>query len=108
MKRLADQLERDRALRDDAWGVVREDVTLMRADLEQRSVGGRIKDRVSSTARDVASDALKAAGQHRALLGASVLGLALWLGRGPLLGALRGLLPGRDVSDAADDDLEQE
>jgi len=108
MKRLAEQLARDRALRDEAWGVVKDDVGLMRADLDQRSVGGRIRDRVSATAMGVAADALKAAGNHRALIGASALGLALWLGRAPLLGALRGLLPERDRPDDARDEVEQE
>ncbi len=108
MKRLADQLDRDRALRDDAWGVVMDDVTLMRADLDQRSLGRRIKDRVSTTSKGLAGDAVKAAGDHRALLGASALGLALWLGRRPLLKTLGGLLPTRDDPDVAIDESEQE
>ena len=103
MKRLTDQLERERALRDEAWGVVRDDVSLMRADLDQRSVGGRIADRASASAREMAGQTLKAAGEHRALLGAGAVALALWLARGPLIGKVRSLL----AKESTDDDRQE-
>lgn len=108
-RRAADQLASNRALRDNAWAVVKDDVALMRADLDDRSIGGRIADRLGASARTMGKQAMSAAGSHRGMLGASLVALALWLGRKPILAGIRGFLD-RDEgeSDLPDGDDNQE
>jgi hypothetical protein len=81
---LHQQLERDRALRDAAWGVVSDDVTWLQADLDHRSVSGRVMDRAGQTAKGFASQSLDAARRNKLAFGAAGAALVLWLARRPL------------------------
>ena len=99
MSRAQDDLLRDRALRDAAWEVVAQDVSWLQADLERRSVGGRVIDRLGEGAKTVAGKAGKAAGKNRGVIALVVGAVALWLARAPILRGLSRLL--RKSGDAA-------
>lgn len=88
---LDQQLERDRALRDAAWNVVSDDVTWLQADLDHRSVTGRVLDKAGDKAKDLADQSLEAARRNKLALGAVAAGLALWLARRPITDAAKSL-----------------
>jgi hypothetical protein len=88
---LDQQLERDRALRDAAWSVVSDDVTWLQADLDHRSVGGRVMDRAGETAKELGGQSLDAAKRNKLAIGAVGAALVLWLARRPLAYAAKSL-----------------
>ena len=81
---LDQQLERDRALRNAAWGVVSEDVNWLQADLEHRGVGGRVVDKVGEKAKDLAGQSLDTAKRNKLAVGTLAAGVVIWLARKPL------------------------
>ena len=90
------QLLEDRALRDAARGLVRNDIAFIRESVSARSLPARLADRVSGGARDIVDEAAVIADEHRAVLrGALVmgaLGLAAWVFRTQLVQGLDDLL----------------
>lgn len=90
------QLLEDRALRDAARKLVRNDVGFIRESLGARSVPLRLADRLTGGVQDIASEAALAADENRKVLGAglvvSVLGLAAWLFRDKLIAGVEQLL----------------
>lgn len=85
-----------RSLRDDAWAVLKLDVERIRADLDARGVGERIKDKVTDEAHDAWETTLEVASEHRGIVGATVVALLAWLLRGPIGDAVAALFQNDD------------
>ena len=98
------QMAEDRLLRDAARTLLKCDLDLIRADLHARSLSGRLADRISDSAMDIADDAVDYADENRGTVAAAVGALVLWFARGPIFAALLSLFSGDDEEpeDAAD------
>jgi len=90
------QLLEDRALRDAARGLVRNDIAFIRESVSARSVPARVADRISGGARDIADEAAVVADENRAVLGGALfvgaVGLTAWVFRSQLEQGLDDLL----------------
>lgn len=93
MKRAADEqrLAEFRGLREEAWRIVKDDLTRLQSDLEDRGIGARIKDRIGEEAHDVWDTARDIASEHKGIVAATVAALVGWLLRGPLVAAFTAL-----------------
>lgn len=80
-----EQLQRDRALRDAAWEVVSQDVSWLQADLDHRSVSGRVVDHLGDRAKDMAGQSLDAARRNKLVVATAAAAVGLWLARQPLM-----------------------
>ena len=100
MSDLEHRLAEDKALRDAALSLFSADVALIRADLKERSVGGRIADRIGETTLDMVDEAADYAEANRGKVAAAVAAVVLWFARGPIMDALTRLF--------TDDEEEQE
>ena len=87
-----------RALRDEAWAVVRRDVDRLQGDLEAQGIGERIKDRAAEEAQEAWDQARDIASEHKGVVAGTFLALIAWLLRGPIGDALATLF-GRDDED---------
>lgn len=96
--KLEKRMKADRALRDAALAVVKADVANLRGDLEARSVGQRLLDRVTVGAADVADDAASIASNNRGLVAAVVSLIVLWFARNPIISLF--------ISDPEDPDVD--
>ena len=88
MSTLEHQLREDRALRDAARALFKSDLALIRTDLSERGVAGRLADRIGDSTMDMVDDAVDYAEANKGPLAAIVAALVLWFGRGPILDAL--------------------
>ncbi|MDP3675812.1 MAG: hypothetical protein Q8R44_12070 [Novosphingobium sp.] len=94
-----------RALRDEAWAVVRHDIDRLQGDLELQGIGERIKDRAAEEAQEAWDQARDIASEHKGVVAGTFLALVAWLLRGPIGDALSALF-GRD--EEGDDEPEAE
>ena len=90
-----------RALRDAAWAMVHADLDTLRADLTERGVGERIKDRAADEAQDAWDSAREVASEHKGVVAGTILAVVAWLLRGPIGDGLAALF-GRDDQDATE------
>ena len=90
----AEQLAQDRRNRIAARKVFDTGLAQVRADLEARGIGGRIKDRAGQEAKAVFDEALDIASESKGILAATVAALVLWLARNPLMALLEDILAG--------------
>lgn len=103
MSRLERQLEEDKALRDAALGLFSADLALIRSDLRERGIGGRLADRIGESTMDMVDEAADYAEANRGKVAAGLAAIILWFARGPILDAL-GSLFGDDVGDKTADE----
>ncbi|KRA83404.1 hypothetical protein [Altererythrobacter sp. Root672] len=82
------RLEEDRMLRDAALGLFKADLALIRADIAERGVGARIKNRIGEGTADMLEDAVDYAEENRGKIAAAVAAVVLWFARGPIIDAL--------------------
>ncbi|MGC1270164.1 MAG: hypothetical protein WA842_06165 [Croceibacterium sp.] len=91
MMGLRQQMEADRALRDSARRLLDANITAVRADLAERSIGGRIIDRATEAMADMADEATDMALNNKgglavgAAIAASLAGL--WVFRDHIVDA---------------------
>jgi hypothetical protein len=104
---LGQKLENDRASRDAAKNALGTRLEQVREDLETRSIGGRIADKVTSDAADAASELVDVARTHKPVVAGTVLALVAWIFRHPLL-ALFHRANGHDVDDESGEGEEKE
>lgn len=90
-----------RALRDAAWAMVHADLDTLRADLSERGVGERIKDRAADQAHEAWDGVREVASEHKGVVAGTILAIVAWLLRGPI-GEGLAVLFGRDDDDAAE------
>jgi hypothetical protein len=88
---LEHRLHEDRALRDAALALFKSDLALIRVDLHQRGIGGRLADRVGDATLDMVDDAVDYAEENRGRVAAAVAALVLWFARGPIIDLLSGV-----------------
>ncbi len=85
MNDLARQVVANRAARDAARATFDAHYRELRADIEQRGIGGRIADEALEQARGVFDEAVAVAEAHPAAIGGTMAALALWLLRNPII-----------------------
>ena len=89
------QLGEFRAMREEAWRIVKADLDRLRGDLADRGIGERIKDKIGEEAHEAWDYTVDVAAQNKGVVAATVAALIAWLLRGPIGDALSSLL-GRD------------
>jgi hypothetical protein len=96
MSDLEHRLAEDKALRDAALALFKADLALVRADLDERGLAGRIKDRVGESTMEVLDDAVDIAEDNKGKVAAGIAAVILWFARGPILDALGRLIGDED------------
>ena len=89
-----------RALRDEAWGVVRADLAALKEDMTAHGIGERIKDKAAEEAQDAWDTARDVASEHKGVVAGTLLALVAWLLRGPIGDALSAVFGSDDEDDA--------
>lgn len=89
---LARQLADDRTNRDAAREVFDGRLSRIRQDLDERSVGGRIADKLTGDAADAVDEAIAIADQNRVVIAGTIAAVAIWVFRNPLIAWVEGLL----------------
>lgn len=87
MSRLRIRLAQDKALRDAALNLFTNDLRVIRNELNARTVGARLVDRLGDGATEILDDAIDYAEDNRGKVGAIVAAALLWFGRRPILRA---------------------
>lgn len=106
----------DRGLRDAARAVLEEDITRLRASLEEQGVASRVSSSVSTTvtsriktgAGDVLAQARASAAENPGIIAAVIGAIALWLMRGTLLDLIATALEGEEESSGVLADIAQQ
>ena len=101
MSGLERRLAEDKALRDSALALFSADLALVRSDLKERGIGGRLADRIGESTMDMVDEAADYAEANRGKVAAGLAAIVLWFARGPILDGLR-LLFGKDDEDEAE------
>ena len=92
MTKAESQLATDGANRQAARAMFDARLSQVRADLEARSVGGRIADKALDETRTALGEAAAIARESKGVIAATLGALLLWAFRGPLLDAVLGWL----------------
>lgn len=82
----------ERAERDVAKAQLDAQVAKLKADYEDRGIGGRIADELSVKASAALDEVSDVAGQSKGIIGGTIGLLALWFLRKPILSALEAAL----------------
>ena len=85
MSQLEKHLAEDRALRDAALGLFKQDLALVRGDLHARGIGARVADRIGDGTLDMVEDAVGYAEANRGKVAAALAAIVLWFARRPIL-----------------------
>ena len=107
MSRLAEQVVADRTARDAARAVFDAHYRELKADLDQRGLGGRIADEAIEQARELFDEAVAVAEEHPGAIGGTIAALALWFLRNPIIGWIEQAL-GRAPNQRKEHDHEQD
>jgi uncharacterized oligopeptide transporter (OPT) family protein len=102
----ARKVSETRAARNAARASFTAQVAQIRSDIEARSVGGRIADKVTDDARTAVDQALVVAEESKWIVAGTAGALLLWFLRNPLIGWIAELVSGEDT--AAPKDLNDE
>ena len=87
-------------MRDAALALFQADLALIRADLTERGVGGRIADRIGEASMDMVDEAVDYAEENKGKVAAGIAAIVLWFARGPILDLLGGLIGDEDEEPA--------
>lgn len=104
------RLLEDRSTRTAARGVFDANLAQVKADLEARSVPGRIADKADREVRDALATGLDVASESKGIIAGVIAALALWFFRAPLLALVRDLLTDDDpaaVQDSGANDAQE-
>jgi hypothetical protein len=85
MSRLAVQVMADRVARDAAKAQFDGHYQALKADMNERGLGGRIADEAMEQAKLVFDEAVAVVEEHPAAIGGTLAALVLWLVRNPLI-----------------------
>lgn len=106
MSNLEDQLDEDRALRDEARGLFINELAHLRQGITPKAIGERIADRVGAkadSASDAALDLVETHGRTAAAALAAVASFGvLWLARKPIMAGISRLSAGSRQADNND------
>lgn len=92
MGKLAAQVLADRAARDAARAVFNAHYNGLKADMEERGIGGRIADEAVEQAKLTFDEAVAVAGAHPGAVGGTIAALVLWILRNPIIAWIERLL----------------
>ena len=96
MANRAQTFEQAKATRDEAREAFDAQRALVRSDLDERSVGSRVVDRIAAEASAVLQEGKTVADEHRGIVAGTIAVLALWFLRGPIINGIDSLLAGDD------------
>jgi hypothetical protein len=82
----------ERESRDAARAQLDGHVARLRADIEERGIGGRIADEASTRALAALDEASEIASQSKGLIGGALVLMLLWFFRTPIMSAFEALL----------------
>ncbi|MET0179217.1 MAG: hypothetical protein ABW194_01885 [Novosphingobium sp.] len=88
-----------RALREESWRLVRDDLARLKSDVGMRGVGERIRDRIGEEAHEAWDYTRDVASEHRGIVVAMIVALVAWALREPIAEAFGG-----DSRDAGDNE----
>lgn len=100
------QLDEARDLRNSARARFDARIAIVRADVEARSVGGRIADKAAEEARDAMEEALTIARESKGIIAGTIAALALWFLRNPIIAWAEDMLaqmPDKHLADEEND-----
>lgn len=97
------RLHEDRATRNAARGVFDANMAQVKADLEARSIPGRIADKADREVREAIATGLDVASESKGIIAGTLAALVLWFFREPLLGQLKSLLSATDPATVQED-----
>jgi hypothetical protein len=92
MATLAHQLEIDRAARDAARSAFDARYHAIKADMEERGIGGRIVDETMEQAQDVLDGAVDVVESHPGVIGGTIAAVVLWFLRNHIMQWLEELI----------------
>ena len=92
MSEIERRMVEDKALRDAALALFKADLAMVRADLDERGIGARVKDRLGDSTMDVLDEAADFAEENKGKVAAAIAAVVLWFARGPILDALGRLI----------------
>lgn len=107
MGRLTDQLEADKAVRNEARRAFDTRLAQVRQDLNARGIGKRITDKLGEEAREIISETIDVASESKGIIAGTLAALALWFFRNPIVAWIDELLDrdkGPDIEGEADSD----
>jgi hypothetical protein len=81
--------ENARVARDKAKAALTQRLSLVRNDLDTRSIGGRIADKAVGETADVALEAIEIVESHKVVVGGTLAAIVLWFARNPLIAIIR-------------------
>ncbi|MCW1381806.1 hypothetical protein OLX02_03110 [Novosphingobium sp. KCTC 2891] len=87
----AKALHEARALRTEAWALVRKDVETLRDGLSARPIGQRLKDRATDEVVEAIDTAKDVAAENKTVIGLTIAALAGWFLRRPIAGIAQNL-----------------
>jgi hypothetical protein len=94
----------ERAGRDAAREQLDTEISRIKGDMEERGIGGRIADEASAKAMAALDEAAQIANESKGVIGGTLVLLALWFFRRPILDALWALIGSHDDEEGYDDD----
>lgn len=93
-----------RESRDAARARLDTQIARIRGDMEQRGIKGRIADEASAKALAALDEAAQVASESKGVLGGTLVLLALWFFRRPVMAAFHKMLGENQISEGLDDD----
>ena len=90
------QLAEYRAMREEAWRIVKADITRLHDGLEERGIGERIKDKIGEEAHEAWDYTVDVAAEHKGIVAATLAALVAWFLRGPIGEAISSLFDDGD------------
>jgi len=104
MSKLA-ELRQARDARDQARALLDGRVERLRGDIEARGIGGRIADEATEKAADALEQAAAIAEENKAVVAGTIVALAVWFLRNPLVAlASKALGQGDELEKETDND----
>jgi hypothetical protein len=79
-----------RALREESWRLVKDDLARLQSDVGARGIGERVHDRIGAEAHEAWDYTRDVASEHRGIVIATFAALLAWALRGPIAEALGG------------------
>jgi hypothetical protein len=79
-----------RALREESWRLVRDDLARLKSDMGMRGIGERVRDRIGEEAHEAWDYTRDVAAEHRGIVVATIAALIAWVLREPIIAAIGG------------------
>ncbi|MEQ1542104.1 MAG: hypothetical protein HOO94_00855 [Novosphingobium sp.] len=97
------RLMEDRSTRNAARGVFDTNLAQVKADLEARSIPGRIADKADREVREAIAAGLDVASESKGIIAGTLAALVLWFFREPVLAQLKHLFTQAEPARVQDD-----